>query len=568
MRNPPDEPQALGDDAAQAVLALLHRLLLKPASDQPGLEALLAELASVFRVTAVGLAELPTARTVARYPITCEPDSPWPWQEDPTLLEATRQAPGAVFLERAGCHLLATAFSDGQAIGWVLWLEGIDRPPFTEVDAAALSLTGQFLAGRLRSQPDARWVAQLDRANRLQRLETAADVTRRLAHDFGNVLTGILGFTELALTQQVPANTALHSYLTEVHRAAQSGAQFTHQLRLFSRRQSSGSRCSHLPSLLAEEEARLFTVQPTGLHVFLNMPENLPAVAIDPDNLHQILGAVLDNAREALQGAGAINITARQVELTAADCQELYGNPQPGPHIEVVIVDTGSGLTAEASSKLFSEPFFTTKARRRGFGLMVVYGILQAQKGGIRLHPGEECGVVTRLLLPISTQPIPPASQEAQALHAISGERLLVVDDEPEVLNYVASSLERGGYRVTTATSADKAMQLYLAQSADPYRLVITDVVMPGQGGVELVRRLLKRDPKVRVLFMSGHATPEVSRPEIASHAFELLAKPFRPDQLVKAVQGCLNRTRPVVGQGKLPSKSGSQPSVLGSSRK
>src|SRR2546421_83864 len=142
--------------------------------------------------------------------------------------------------------------------------------------AAALALAGQALSRWLGSEARPRWADQLALAARQERLETAADVTRRLSHDFGNVLTGILGFTELALAQQVPANTPLHSYLQEVYRAAQTGAQFTHQLRLFSRRQSTSSRSTPLSAILAEQEARLFAARDQGVHLRLNVPADLP----------------------------------------------------------------------------------------------------------------------------------------------------------------------------------------------------------------------------------------------------------------------------------------------------
>jgi CheY-like chemotaxis protein/nitrogen-specific signal transduction histidine kinase len=413
-------------------------------------------------------------------------------------------------------------------------------------------LAGHVLARWLGGESRPRWAEFLDRAMRQERLETAALVSRRLAHDFGNVLTGILGFTELALIQQVPSNTPLHSHLQEVYRAAQTGAQYTQQLRLFSRRQSTSSRATALPALLAEQEARLFAVQPTGLTVRLALPSDLPPVALDVEQMHQVLTVLFDNAREAILGPGVISVSARVVELDESGCQSLYGDVRPGPHVEIIIADTGCGLSPEAQRRLFAEPFYSTKPRHRGFGLAMAYGILHAHKGGLRLHPGEERGVVARVLVPIAPVSAihPPGEEVVRPSDHVRGERILVVDDEPEVLHCVVSSLERAGFRTEAASSAEAALQAYFAQPSDPFRLVLTDVVMPGMGGVELVRRLLRRDPGVRVLFMSGHVSTDFTQPDFAGHAFELLAKPFRPEQLVKSIRAALDRPARSRGRG------------------
>src|SRR6185437_14915586 len=130
----------------------------------------------------------------------------------------------------------------------------------------------------------------------------------RLAHDFGNVLTGILGFSELALSQQIPSGSSLHSYLAEVHRGAQGGAQLTQQLRLFSRRQAGNPRPSSLPIVLAEEETRLRSLG-NAVHLRIHLPPDLPPVALDADNLQQVLSALLGNAYEAIVGPGAVSVS-------------------------------------------------------------------------------------------------------------------------------------------------------------------------------------------------------------------------------------------------------------------
>jgi signal transduction histidine kinase len=241
-------------------------------------------------------------------------------------------------LHRAdGCWLVAAAGgSPGlsgalTSRGWIVWLADPRRASWSEGEASALALAGQALWRWLDAEAQGpRWAATLDRADRQQRLEIAAQVTRRLAHDFGNVLTGILGFSELALAQQVPANTPLHVYLHEVYRSALNGAQFTQQLRLFSRRQAACSRPGHLRAVLQEQEARLQSACEAGLHLHIAVPADLPPCALDGEPLGCVLGALLDNAREALTGPGSVSVSARVVELSAVDCLDLFGSTRPG----------------------------------------------------------------------------------------------------------------------------------------------------------------------------------------------------------------------------------------------
>jgi DNA-binding NtrC family response regulator len=144
--------------------------------------------------------------------------------------------------------------------------------------------------------------------------------------------------------------------------------------------------------------------------------------------------------------------------------------------------------------------------------------------------------------VPVAPSPAPAADEAVRPSERLRGDRLLVVDDEVEVLHFVRAILERAGYRVDAFESGESAYEAYAAAGADPFRLVVSDVVMPGLNGVDLARRLLRKDPQARVLFMSGHVSGDISQPDLANHAFELLPKPFRTEQLLRAVQNNLER--------------------------
>ena len=529
-------------DASRAALGLVHGLLCRPAGEQPDLAELLRSIGVAFTSQAAGIASWPGAEVLVRYPESAE-SADLPWTNDPALLDRASKAPlGLCVPHRAGSALVVVLPGADQR-PWFLWLEAETPDRFSDCERAAFVMLGSVVGRWLGQENRPRWAGAIEQRMREQQIEAAANVARRLAHDFGNVLTGILGFTELALTQPLPSHTPLSSYLQEVHRAAQHGAAYTHQLRLFSRRYTSSARCNHLSQILADQEARQSAAQPTGLTFRLYVPPDLPAVGIDSESLNQVLGALLDNARESLSPGGSMSLSARPVELAEGECAELYGMPRPGPHVEVVIADTGSGLSAEAQRRILVEPFFTTRPRHKGFGLAVTYGILAAHHAGLRIHPGEERGTLVRVLLPVApavaaTRPHEiPGSPPSKP----RGERILVVDDQPDILRYITTSLEQAGYRVKGLGSAEAAYHAYFAPSDDPFALVLTDVVMPIMTGVELVRRLVRRDPSVRVLFMSGHVTPDFTQHDMTNHPFELLTKPFRHDQLTRMVRVALD---------------------------
>mgnify|MGYP002778012105 CR=1 FL=1 len=535
-------------DDSQALLEQLQQLLLAPVGEQPDLVALLERLVEHTHAQGAGWIPFPIEGTGIRVVSSSHASSAPQGVADVSWLHQSGwpqhvvQSSTAVVLERSQgpADLVTHVTAAGNT--WLLWLEpGSQRPGWTEAEAAALSVFALGL-GRLLERAQPSWANQALLSAGQQQMEMAASVSRRLAHDFGNILTGILGFTELALAQQIPTHTSLHGYLSEAYRAAQAGASFTNQLRLFASRQPLSSRTSDLETVLRELEATRFADRPAELAFRLEVPAHLPPVSLEAEPLRHVLGALLDNSREAIHGPGAISVSVRSVTLDTAQATHYYGDVRPGAHHEVTIADTGTGLAPETLQRLFVEPFFSTKARRRGgFGLATAYGILYSHKGGLRLQAGEERGVVARVVLPVARpQPATNAELSLGSTGRSGGERLLVVEDDPEVLQFVLTALTRAGFKPTGFLNAEEALQDFYTHG--PYPLVLTDVMMSPLGGVELARRLLRRDPLVRLVFMSGQVTAEFTQTDLITKSFEFLAKPFRPEQLVRTVRASLDR--------------------------
>ena len=382
-----------------------------------------------------------------------------------------------------------------------------------------------------------------------QRFEDAALAARRIAHDYGNLLTAILGFSDLALAQVGP-DARWRPYLAEIHRAAVQGARLTDRLRLLAPRPTPPGAVASLARVMDAEEERLRPLWGAHVHFRRDLPNDLPPVAAEPDSVRQAVAALLDNAGESLDGEGTVTVTvsARPVSLTAEACSGLSGRPRPGPCVEVAVADTGRGLSPEARQRLLREPFFTTKPGHCGLGMIAVPTALAAAGGGVRLDAGPKGGTVARLYLPAAAA-APPG-----------GEHILVVDDDPMVLRLVCATLKGAGYRPQPAADAAEALAAFARAAADPFRLVLSDVRMPRMGGLELARRLRERDPAVHVVFMSGQVGEDFPPSGPPAGDVALVSKPFRPEGLLRAVRAALDgRTRPAALPGteeKLPQRS------------
>ncbi len=526
-------------DASAAVLAFGHRLLSNSGTDAPTLPTLLADLAAAYGSPCAGLV-LPGAGG-KRFHGGVEPT----WVPDPATLERLYSSRLAICLPRAPeGSVLATVVQLPEQGGALLWLEDPRRSRWTTGETAALPLVGHVLERCLGcSDCSPRWKEQIERQCRQQALETLAQATRRLAHDLGNVFTGILGFTELGLGHPTPGTALVQSYLTEVFRSAQNGARLINQLRLFSRRQQVPTGSSRPGEVIREEINRINTLAEHAGKIRDSLGTDWPPTALEKEQLRLIIAAVLENAVEASPTLGGVSLAGRTVDLEADHCADYFGDLRPGPHFLVSIVDSGPGLTPEGWKRVLVEPFFTTKPRRRGLGLAVAYGILHGHRGGIRLRPRPEGGVLVEVVLPLAS---PPGSenrvQAGTSQSAGCSTKVLVVDDDLTVLSYVRATLEQAGYEVQTVTCAEEALRSYVSAWPSRFQLVLSDVLMPQTTGVDLARQLLQQDANLRLLFMSGQVGQEFTHNDLGQR-FGLLPKPFARDGLLRAVRSALNPT-------------------------
>jgi signal transduction histidine kinase len=312
----------------------------------------------------------------------------WPAEGPAVLLAETSSAPHAAFQAPVPLPPMTPG---------LFWADGV------AVDDGFLTLT----ANALGCSPAVRkFLGPVVEQGRVaQRLDDAAKVAGRVAHDLDNVFQGVTGFNALAL-ELLPAESQAHQNIKEADGAARHGMKFCAQLHQLSR----GGHARPLPAgvatALAREIGRLVPTFPAVRFEVEASPE-LPPVAMEGSGLQLLLGNLLDNAAEASKKDAGVRITARLIELAPGDLAGFLGCPATGPHVEVRIADGGSGLTDDAKRRMFVEPFFTTKFRHRGLGLAVVYRMLYAHRGGVQVDSQPGQGTTIRVVLPLAAARVP-----------------------------------------------------------------------------------------------------------------------------------------------------------------
>lgn len=254
-----------------------------------------------------------------------------------------------------------------------------------------------------------------------QRLGDTAAIAGRMAHDFDNLLQGIIGFSDLALPL-LPPGSQPANYVAEIGKVGQRGITFTQQLHHLSR----SGQVKPTPGavgLATKEEARLKVAAHNNVRIEKDLSPNLPPVAMEAGPLQSVLGHLLANAVEACPAGGVVRVTARPVELSETDARGYLGRVGVGGHLQVTVTDTGLGIKPEVRRRLFVEPFYTTKVRHRGLGLAIAYRVLCSHRGGILIEnvPSPGTGTQVRVVLPLAAAR-PPAIHSAHvAANAVGG---------------------------------------------------------------------------------------------------------------------------------------------------
>ncbi|MBK8164419.1 MAG: response regulator [bacterium] len=366
-----------------------------------------------------------------------------------------------------------------------------------------------------------------------QRLESVGQLAGGIAHDFNNVLTAIVGYAEL-IRSDVGAQSPAHGHAGGVLRAAERAAALTRQLLAYSRRQVLSPQVLELGGVveqLGEMLRRLI-----GEHIRLRIDTDARGswALVDRSQIEQVIVNLVVNARDAMPDGGELVIT-----VACAGDDHATG-VHDGPHVALVVADTGVGMDEAVRARAF-DPFFTTKDRGKGtgLGLSTVYGIVRQSGGDVFLDSRPGQGTTVTVCLPrVAPGAAPEAAAPARiAAHATA--TILVAEDEPMVRELTADCLARAGFTVLSAADGEAALELAAAH-AGPLDLLLTDVVMPRLGGRELAARLRAARPDLRVLFISGYTDDARDLREAAGPGGDFLHKPFSPEELVARVRALL----------------------------
>ncbi len=362
-----------------------------------------------------------------------------------------------------------------------------------------------------------------------QKLDCALQLARTVSLDFNNALTSILGHVSLLLGKAEPGHPWRHSLLA-VEKSAQRAAEISSELATFSRQEIEAPRATagNLNSVL-NRCVDYFRNTPGSAIVWkLQLEKGLFAARFDEAKLQQALTKVLENAVEAGGGTGQIAVQTHNLEL-AEPTQDRNVQLAAGTYVCVDIADSGQGIDPAVLPRIF-EPFFTTKGRNhRGLGLALAYGIVSNHGGGVAVSSQPGAGTSVRIYLPAEKQ---LAGESTGAGDNLNGsETVLVVDDEALLLTMTETILTEFGYKVLTASGGEKALAI-LARDDVKVDLVVTDLVMPGMSGRELVERIRQLAPATRILCMSGYAMPADKRTNMP-----YLRKPFTSTELLAKVK-------------------------------
>jgi two-component system, cell cycle sensor histidine kinase and response regulator CckA len=370
------------------------------------------------------------------------------------------------------------------------------------------------------------------------KMESVGRLAGGVAHDFNNMLSVILGYTEL-IKDRLPAEDPLFSDMLEIERAANNSRKTTRQLLAFSRKQIISPRPANLNNLLADTTKTLSRLIGENIDLSFNPQKDLWTINFDPSQVDQILVNLAVNARDAMPLGGKLNIETGNVHLDEAHCRKHIGM-MPGPYVRLVVSDNGVGMDKDTLPHVF-EPFFTTKEvdEGTGLGLATVYGIVKQNDGFIEVHSEKGQGTTFNIYLPgiMGTHQRVEKKQETSVVSCAG--TILLVEDDNMVRKMTKTMLKKIGYTVLDAETPLQALS-FCEKTDAPIDLLVSDVVMPEMSGPELSQKIKAIRPEIKVLFISGYTPDVIVQHGVLKEGVNFIQKPFAMNDLAQTVQNAI----------------------------
>lgn len=373
-----------------------------------------------------------------------------------------------------------------------------------------------------------------------RRMEAVGHLAGGIAHDFNNLLTVIMGAGALLLDEVGPERPERRD-VEDIVASAQRGSALTRQLLAFIRREVLEPRVLDLNAVVANVERLLRRLIGEDVQLLTVRSSEDSLVRADPGQLEQVIANLAINARDAMPGGGALTLSIENVVLDDRFVQAHPG-ARPGPHVKLSVSDTGTGMSQAVKARLF-EPYFSTKApgRGTGLGLSTVFGIVQQSEGYITADSELGRGTTFRIYLPRVLSFDRTAQSEVTCQSGLRGsETIVVVEDDAAVRELAVRALQSYGYTVLSAPDGYAATKL-TATHEGPIHLLVTDVVLSGKRGTALAKEIAAARPDVRVLFISGYGSEEISPDAVATRGITMLQKPFTPTELARKIRDVLD---------------------------
>ena len=384
-----------------------------------------------------------------------------------------------------------------------------------------------------------------DQLRQSQKMEAIGRLAGGIAHDFNNLLTALIGYVNLAQRKLEPSHPA-YTNLERVEETTQRTARLTRQLLTFTRQQHAEVRVFNLNEVILNADKLLRRLLGEDIELVIVLDPQLGLIKADAGQIEQVLVNLIVNARDAMPNGGKLMLETHHLILSESMAVH-YEGLQVGPHILLIITDTGLGISPEVQEHIF-EPFFTTKAidKGTGLGLATCFSIIRQSNGHIQVESQMGEGTSFEIYLPVTDEAIRPdemtSGKKAELIKG-GNETILLVEDEDILRDLASQSLYELGYTVLEAHNGSEALHIIQTQSQAKIDLLLTDVVMPKIGGVKLADEFKRLYPQASVLFMSGYTDSAVFRRGLPESGSAFIAKPFTPPTLAKRVRDVLDQT-------------------------
>jgi PAS domain S-box-containing protein len=419
--------------------------------------------------------------------------------------------------------------------GW-LWVEGLSYVVTGRAESHFAVIARDISE---RKQSELARQALEDELRQAQKMEAVGQLAGGIAHDFNNILTVISGYTEILL-RRLGREAEGSMEIAEVSKAAAQAARLTRQLLAFSRKQIIESKPLDLNGIVSNTKAMLERLIGENIEFSTTLAEDLGSISADNGEIEQIIVNLVVNARDAMPDGGALVLETGNITLWDATTDARLDATTQHEYVVLTVTDTGAGMDAETAARIF-EPYYTTKPRGAGtgLGLATVDGIVKLSGGRIKLESAPGAGTTIRIYFPRvagKAEAFSPKPRDERSL--MGSETVLLVEDDEALRGVGRQMLELYGYTVLLAGDGAAGLELALNHPR-PIQLVMTDILMPTMGGIELAQRLSTLRPELKVLYTSGYNDSTGSPTRVAGAGY--LEKPYGMEDLARTLRELLD---------------------------